>query len=98
MKLIEPFTFAKVISRIKGSGLEVGETVFVSSARNLPEKRSDPYLFRVYVYVLKLEDGLVLLPGSDNDHAQYIVDPRKLSPLDEEEAKPFLERLWEVYG
>lgn len=100
MEGLRPFDFATVASRrgVRNSGLKVGETVFVSSIKPLPEKRNDPYLQRIYVLCLRMSDeGDVLIPGEGNDHQQYLVDPRALEKVSEAKDKELKTRLEEIY-
>lgn len=80
MKMLKSADYAKIVSakKIKGSGLTVGETVLIVAQQTVPVKKSDPYVFRVLFTVVKLEDGMPLLPADDNDHMAYMVDPRSL--------------------
>lgn len=97
MNLIKSMDYATITSKrlVKGSGLKVGQTVLVIGTRNLPIKQSDPYLSRVYAYVILVDnDGTHHMPNSgeagseeDNGNRTYLVDPRSLTKLDEEEGK-----------
>ena len=87
----------RIVSRkgTKASGLKVGETVLVSSTKPMPAKRSDPYLQRIYVVVLLMEKGgKVLIPKDDNEHKAYLMDPRNLEKVSEEDSK----KLYELIG
>lgn len=93
---IKPMDFCDVTSRrgTKGSGLEVGETVLVASTRPLPEKRSDPYLQRIYAVVIRVtKDGDVLIPKEDNEYKSYLVDPRHLTRVSEERQEELQEAI-----
>lgn len=93
---IKPMDFCDVTSRrgTKGSGLEVGETVLVASTRPLPEKRSDPYLQRIYAVVIRVtKDGDVLIPKEDNEYKSYLVDPRHLTRVSEERQEELKEAI-----
>lgn len=93
---IKPMDFCEVSSRkgTKGSGLDVGETVLVASTKPLPEKRSDPYLQRVYAVVLRVtDDGDVLIPKDDNEYKSYLVDPRHLTRVSKERQEELQEAI-----
>lgn len=69
--------------KLKGSGLSVGDVGLVVSSKQLPEKRSDPYLTRTYVVLAMVdtETGEPNVPGPDNDHKVFLVDPRNVTVL-----------------
>ena len=97
---IKPMDFCEVSSRrgTKGSGLDVGETVLVASTKPLPEKRSDPYLQRVYAVVLRVtKDGDVLIPKDDNEYKSYLVDPRHLTRVSAERQEVLQELIGQRY-
>lgn len=90
-KAIQSMDFCVTSSRkgLRGSGLNLDETVLVMGTKNLPEKRSDPYLFRVYTLVARVKDNKVQIPNSeegegDNGYRAYLVDPRCLTRLNDE--------------
>lgn len=96
--------FATVLNnkKMKGSGLQRGDEVYVVNTRPAPEKRSDPYLQRIYVGVLKVEDDLPLIPNSevgekDNGHRIITVDPRNLEIVSEERSEKLNEALKKKY-
>ena len=100
MDPVRTLDFCRVIGRkkLKGSGLELGETVCVVSLKPAPEKKSDPYLQRLYAVVLKVtSEGDVLIPKEDNDFKAVLMDPRNLEKLSDEEVKPIQEKLAEKY-
>ncbi len=94
-KLVKPIQtneFCVTSSRkgLRDSGLDLNQTVMVVGHRVFPEKRSDPYLQRIYVMVVVYEDGEIKLPNNevgdkDNGYRVYLVDPRCLTRLSEEE-------------
>ncbi len=89
--------------KLKGSGLEVGQEVYVASLKALPVKKSDPYLQRVYAVVMKIEDGKLLMPNEfegekDNGYRSYIVDPRNLEPLGDDKVKEITSSIEEQYS
>jgi len=84
------FCVASSRKGLRGSGLEVGDTVLVAALKPTPVKRSDPYLQRLLTVVLKVKDGVVLTPDNiegdeSNGYNSYLVDPRCLTLLSEEE-------------
>lgn len=79
---------------LRNSGLKLGQEVVVAGTKTLPEKRSDPYLQRIYVIVMLYEDGEVKIPNNetgdkDNGYRSYLIDPRCLTKLPEEDQKEF---------
>ncbi len=89
--MIETMDYATIISakRMKGSGLSAGQEVMVVGTRMLPQKRSDPYLLRLYVIVVLLDDAtkFPLIPNGVNEHKSWLVDPRNLEkfPLEKQQ-------------
>ena len=80
--------YATVVSdkKMKGSGLYRGDMVMVTGIKQAPEKRSDPYLTRTYVMVIKVVGDEHQLPNEKNDYQIYLVDPRNLEKVSEDEA------------
>lgn len=76
-------------NKIKESGLVAGDVVMVAGTKVLPEKRNDPYLQRIYTIVFKFEEGSLPLPKDDNDVMSYLVDPRNLEKVNEEDYKKY---------
>lgn len=104
MTPIRNMDYAYTSSRkgLRGSGLDVGEKVLVVGTKALPEKRSDPYLQRIYVVVVRVVDGIHQIPNSgeeeeDNGFRSYLVDPRCLTRLDDEEQERLRDMLSEQY-
>lgn len=98
--MIKPMDFCRVASRkeTKGSDLEVGQLVLVASLKPLPIKKSDPYLQRIYSVVLILdEDGNVLVPNEENEHSSYLIDPRNLNKISDEEQEQLTEKINAIY-
>lgn len=89
---------------MKGSGLNVGQEVYVISTRQLPEKKNDPYLTRTYVIVVLFEGNKLLLPDSiygddSNGYRSYLVDPRNLEKVSEtrkEELEEVIKKQYET--
>lgn len=100
MTPIKPMDFAIVINRKKmtDSGLEVGDQVLVAGIKPAPAKRSDPYLQRLYVFVIKIEGDKLLLPKGDNDYKAILVDPRHLEKIEGEELKRLNQLMENQYG
>jgi hypothetical protein len=99
--MLNSFDFAKVVSdkKLKGSGIQRGEVVFISSLKQLPEKKSDPYLTRTYVLVFKLgEDDVPLVPKEENDYQAIMVDPRNLEKVSDEEQAYYMKLIEERYS
>ena len=101
MTPIKTMDFCTVVNRrkMKGSGLDLGTTVLVVSTKPLPEKKSDPYLQRIYVVVVRVtKDGDVLIPKEDNEYRSYIVDPRNLEKLSDEDTAKIKELVGERFS
>lgn len=101
MKPVKPLDFCRVVGRkkLKGSGVELGETVYVVSLKPAPEKKSDPYLQRIYVLVLKVTpEGEVLVPKDNNDFKAILMDPRNLEVLEDKDVQHIKEKLAERYA
>lgn len=82
--------YATIVSRkgVRGSGIEVGDTIIILSLKVLPEKRSDPYLQRIYAVVGVVRDDVHYIPSGreDDDTKAYLIDPRCLEKESEEES------------
>lgn len=86
---IKTMDFGRVVSnrKLKGSGLVAGDLVMVYSLSAVQAKKADPYLQRIYVTVLKVNDD-GSLPGTIGQERQGILmDPRSLEKVDEETQK-----------
>lgn len=97
--MIEPMDYATVVSdkKLKNSGLRRGDVVLVMGTKLVPATKKDPYLQRTLVTVLKVMYGLPLFPKDDNDHMAYLIDPRSLEKVSDEEAEQFREKLTQQY-
>ena len=104
--MIRAGTYCSVSSRkgLKGSTLEAGDYVYVTDLRVAPVKKDDPYLQRVFVMVVKVDSttGYHEIPDNkmgenSNEHKIYMVDPRKLSVLPDDEAKRMVDLLNKAY-
>lgn len=85
--MIKTWDVCRVVSRKKvdQSGLNVADIVMVSAIKPAPIKKNDPYLQRIYVLVMKIAEGGIQIPSEDNDYRAYLVDPRALEVLNEDE-------------
>ena len=83
--MIKSMDFARVVSdkKLKGSGLVRGDMVMVVGTKQVPAKRSDPYLMRTVMFVAKMENDLPLVSAEDT---KFLVDPRSLEKVSDEEA------------
>lgn len=82
----------------KESDLEVGDLVIVARMVDIPVKKGDPYLKRSWANVLKFEtDGSLIIPSKDNDKVSYVVDPRNLEQLTEEEDAALKRAITSIY-
>lgn len=84
--------------KLKGSGLKRGDVVMIASFRPAPVSAKDPYLQRVFAIVFLSRDGLLQVPHDDNDYKAYLIDPRSLELLPDEEQEGMLELLRKQYG
>lgn len=99
MTPLKPMDFAYVTSnKVKGSGLVAGDKVLIAGTKVAPVKRSDPYLQRIYVVVMKIEGDKLLLPRDDNDYKVVVMDPRALEKMNEEESATYTELMIEQFS
>lgn len=98
-KLVNVNDFCLVVSakKMKGSGLKQGDVVMVGGHKPVPISAKDPYLQRICVVVFKV-DGELQVPREDNEYKAYLVDPRNLEILPDEEQAQLLEMLKKQYG
>lgn len=94
-RFVQPMDFCKVVSKkaTKNTPINIGDVVLVATMKPAPEKRSDPYLQRIYAVVLLIKDGKILIPKDDNEHQSWVLDPRFLEHLEEEEEQQFMDLL-----
>lgn len=97
--MIKSMDYATVVSdkKLKDSGLVRGDMVLVMGTKQVPATKKDPYLFRTLVTVVKVLYGLPQIPRNDNDYVAYLVDPRSLEKISEEEANKYRDMLTEQY-
>lgn len=98
--MLNVMDYAYVVNskKLKDSGLEVGQILMVSAIKPAPVKKSDPYLQRIYVLCAKVdEEGVHQIPTEDNDYSMYLVDPRSLQKVGEEETAELLKALHEQF-
>ena len=88
MKTVKELDHCTVVSdkKLKGSGLGKGDIVMVIGTTSVQDKASDPYLKRTYVSVIKVENGVHLMPTADPDDPRkaILMDPRKLEVVSDE--------------
>lgn len=84
---------------MKGSGLMAGDIILVIGDKVLPVKRSDPYLQRVYVLCVKVtKEGFHEIPNNsvgegDNGYRTYLIDPRNITKLVEDDQEALRKKL-----
>lgn len=86
--MIKPMDYCLVVNdkTMKGSGLFRGDAVLVTGLKVAPVSKKDPYLQRIYAHVIKVaQDGHHFVPSEDNDNMIYLVDPRNLEKLPEDD-------------
>ena len=91
------FCVASSRKGLRESGINLGDVVLVTGTKIAPEKRSDPYLQRVYVLVMKMVDNVLQVPKDDNDYKVVLVDPRHLTKLNDEKQEAYREMIKEQY-
>lgn len=92
--------FAIVVNdkKMKGSGLSRGDMVMITGLKPAPVKKSDPYLQRIFVVSVKVDEGKPLVPKDGNDYKAYLIDPRNLEKLPEDKQEQLKEDLKHLYG
>lgn len=100
MDIIKDMDYARIVSdkKLKGSGLTKGDLIMVMANKVVPVKKSDPYLQRIVSIVARVVDGKVLIPSSKSDNKAYVIDPRNLEKVSEDEEKELKQLLEEQYG
>lgn len=90
--MINTMDFARVISakKMKDTGLERGSLVLVMGTKQVPAKITDPYLLRILTVVAKVEGEEVQIPGEGNEYRAFLVDPRNLERVDEDEQEKLM--------
>lgn len=98
-KLLSVNDFALVVSskKMKGSGLNNGDVLLISGIRPAPVSVKDPYLQRIYVIALRFINGLLQVPTDENEFKAYMVDPRNLERLPDEEQAVLTDKLRKQY-
>ena len=105
--MIKANTYCQAVSRkgLKGSTIGVGDYVYVTDLKVAPISRADPYLQRVFVLAFKVdkETGHHMIPDTktsedSNQYKVYLIDPRSLEPLSEEETERMQEAIRRDYG
>lgn len=97
--MIGSMDFCRVVSakKLKGSGLSMGDVVMVLGTKYVPASAKDPYLSRMLVTVTRLVDDLPIIPKKGDDEYVWIVDPRSLEKVNEEEMEYYTKTLEERY-
>lgn len=97
--LIAPNDYCLVVSdkKLKGSGLKRGDLVYVGAVKPAPASKKDPYLQRIFAVVFLSDVGIVRIPKENNDYKAYLVDPRSLEKLPEEEQEVLQDHLRRHY-
>ena len=106
--MIKAGSYCVAVSRkkLKGSTIEVGDYVYVADVKVAPISKDDPYLQRVFVLVIKVDKdtGKHYIPNNskpseegDDGNKIYLVDPRGLELLGEDEVKRMVEAVNSEY-
>lgn len=100
-QLIKSMDYAYIRNdkQVKEVGLSRGDVVLVTGVKVAPIKKDDPYLQRVFVHVVKVneDDGYHFIPSEGNDHKIVLMDPRSLDKLGEEGQEFYKECLTKQY-
>lgn len=100
MSKIKSFDFCRVVSakKLKGSGLNMGDVVMVLGTKQVPASSKDPYLTRTLVIVAIVTKDELLIPKETNSYVTYLVDPRSLEKLNEDDMKLYEAIIQKTYG
>ncbi len=86
--MIKVNTFVKVRNKkLAAEGIAYGSVVYVASIQPFPISKSDQYTLRVKLFVHKLDGDVI-----DTKSGLYIIDPRSVKELSDEENEAFLEK------
>lgn len=92
------FCVVSTRKKIAGSTLSLGDVVLVIAMQMAQAKASDPYLRRVYALIVKVEDGVVLIPKDENEYKAILMDPKNLTRLSDEDQEKYNNLLKKQYG
>lgn len=94
MKKLDSMDFAIVVNdkNLQSTGLNRGQLVFVMGSRQVPAKKSDPYLSRMLVVLAKVSDSHIEIPSDTNDYKAYLADPRSLEAVAKDEQEKLFKR------
>jgi hypothetical protein len=88
-KPIQSNDFVRIRNKkLAQEGLDYGSIVYVAATQAFPLKESDQYTLRVKLFVHKLDGDAVDIKGG-----VFVIDPRSVKPLKEEEHAELLARL-----
>jgi hypothetical protein len=76
----------------------MGDVVLVTGTTLVPATHKDPYLQRTLTTVIKVEGETLLMPKEDNEHMAYLVDPRSLEKVNDEDAKRYNDNIGKQFG
>ena len=95
--MIKAMDYTRVVSdkKLKGSGLVRGDVLLVVGTKQVPAKRADPYLHRTLFWVARVVDGLPLV---SNEDSKFLVDPRSLEKVSDDEQKNYEQLLERKYS
>lgn len=74
--------------KLEAEGLPYGSIVYVAATQAFPLKESDQYTLRVKLFVHRLDGDTVDIKGG-----VFVIDPRSVKPLKEEEKAEILAML-----
>lgn len=92
--------FCAIVSdkKLKGSGLVRGDVVMVAAFKPAPTSKKDPYIQRIFALVFLVKDNELQVPKDDNENKAYLIDPRTLETLPEDQQEAMLLMIKRQYG
>lgn len=92
--------FVHVVSdkELKEHGLYKGDILMIVAFKQVPIQGDDPYLSRHYALAARFVDNVLQLPAEDNEYRIYLIDPRNVEYVGDDEQLRYEEMLNEQYG
>lgn len=81
--------FVTIVSakKMKGSGLNNGDILMIAALKVAPASKKDLYLQRIYAVGMKMVNQILQVPSDTNEFQAYLIDPRNVQKLSEEDQK-----------
>lgn len=91
--------FVTVVSdkKMKGSGLSNGDILMIAALKVVPASKKDLYLQRIYAVGMKMVDRLLQVPSDANEFQAYLIDPRNVQRLSDEDQQTHVGYLTEQF-